>query len=586
MYTPEQATEMKDYIRRFTKIGQLKTAADYLRLYAEAAPSDPDITTLYELISVEVDKRNRPIPDEVELLKSIETIFIMSTLNATRNGIMNSVLRKVKLMEDRWNYKPLLVFSDHNLDLRRLNLILKNADYSDSQIKLNKGTRIVSVYDYFQKAYDRTVEKIVKYTRDESDGTRYIPIAKNIYDVFKGDELVRREFFNGLGDRLRLIERFEEGVKVRGVYYDDWGYINKIHEYNPENDKHHPVINYYTTDLKLCIKGLFSFDEKKKENKLTKLIVYNSDGYVVKECADNAELTAFYFEQTIKNDGLFYMLVSENGLLTKAVTLSALKNISKVQVVHSTFLENSYKLSSKPQFYYKCLCENYMRLDGIIFLTNTEKTDFNKKYNYRKNTFAISHPYPYEVEKADFDKRDHKRAVIVSRLDWVKRINIAIDIFAEVINALPDIKLEIYGTGPEYKNLQEQIKKLNMESNILLKGFTNDPASIFNTSAVSVMTSLSEGFPLTLPESICNGCPVISFDLKYGPADVIDDGRTGYLIPNNNKEAFIEKLITFFSNEDLQRTMSENAYADAYKFGVDSFMTSWYELTKTLYNRR
>jgi poly(glycerol-phosphate) alpha-glucosyltransferase len=161
----------------------------------------------------------------------------------------------------------------------------------------------------------------------------------------------------------------------------------------------------------------------------------------------------------------------------------------------------------------------------------------------------------------------------------------AIEIFADVVKALPDVRLEIYGVGSDWERCEKLITEFGMKDNIFLKGFTPDPVSVLKTSALSIMTSPAEAYPLSLIESICNGCPAFAFDIKHGPSEIIIDGVTGYLIPTYDKEMYVGRLTAFFEDLELQRAMSENAYAEAQRFGPDIFLESWHTLIETLYKR-
>jgi poly(glycerol-phosphate) alpha-glucosyltransferase len=96
------------------------------------------------------------------------------------------------------------------------------------------------------------------------------------------------------------------------------------------------------------------------------------------------------------------------------------------------------------------------------------------------------------------------------------------------------------------------------------------------------MTSFAEGFGLGVSESVCNGCPAMAFDIKYGPSDIIKDGETGFLIPRFDKNLYASKLTELLKDVELQRTMSENCYADAERFGTEAFLESWRGMTEYL----
>jgi glycosyltransferase involved in cell wall biosynthesis len=66
----------------------------------------------------------------------------------------------------------------------------------------------------------------------------------------------------------------------------------------------------------------------------------------------------------------------------------------------------------------------------------------------------------------------------------------------------------------------------------------------------------------------------------------VEDGKTGYLIPRWDKELYAARLISYFEDVELQRTMSENAYNSAERFGTAAFLERWYRLTEGLYRSK
>jgi len=215
-------------------------------------------------------------------------------------------------------------------------------------------------------------------------------------------------------------------------------------------------------------------------------------------------------------------------------------------------------------------------------LTEDARKDFELLYGNTGNVFVIPHPYPNEISRIDFNERDNMKAVVIARLDPYKQLELTVDIFDIVVKELPGVRLEIYGRGPEEERLRDRIKSLGLEKNIFLMGYTDKPLAAFNTAVLSVFTSKAEGFGLTLMESICNGCPAFAFDIKYGPSEIIENGRTGYLFPRFNAESFAGKVVEYLKNEKMQRIMSGNCYAAAAKFSSERFLENWYKMTEIL----
>jgi poly(glycerol-phosphate) alpha-glucosyltransferase len=560
--------------------GNADMAKQILEQYTMLNSTDPEIPVIKNILypdGISTDAEDKTIPDDYKALNKIETIFILSGIITRRTGYIDSVLRKIKLMEDKWSYKPLLLTCIHNIDQRQALTWLQTA--GEDKLKMSNGTRVVNVFEYFQKSYAEGLESIAIYA-PVNDGAEYVKTSESTYDVFDNDVCIRQEYYTGYAGCLRMVRYLDNEKKDKDLIYDDWGYLNYIRLYDSNDDRKFHV-DYYTTDGDICIKAYFEFTDQGAMP--DKYIVYNQSGAVIGECKGSDELAALYLNQTITDDK-YYMLVVEDGLMSKAATKidSKKKNVAKCAVVHSIFLNDAYDLKSCPQMYYKYLCENYNLFDGIIMLTQSASDDFQKIYGKVQNIFVIPHPYPYETDKSDFGKTYRKNAVSISRLDPLKQINYAVDIFSLVVNEIPDAKLEIYGRGPEEKQLEKQIKRLKLENNVLLMGYTDTPLPIFKNAALSIFTSGAEGFGLTLIESICNGCPAFAFDIKYGPSEIIEDGQTGYLIPRFDKEKYAKKIISFYKDEQLQKEMSENCYNSAMRFSADRFLENWYSMTINL----
>jgi len=581
-----EAIEIRKIIYSLIDEGNIDAAGQVFEQYILINPMDQEINDMREKIYPGGAKGNDEeikLSEKYEILKNIETVFILSGIIFRRVGNIDSALRKIKLMEDKWGYRSLILTCVHNIDNNQAKTWLETA--GADQVTLNAGTRMLNVYEYFQNSYADGLENIAVYSRAD-DGTKYVEITDNVYEVYDGDTLVRKEYFNGYAGSLRMAGYYENGKRIEDKIYDDWGYLNYIREYNTKTGDIKGE-KYYTTSGELCIESFHKKSKKDKELTLEKLVAYDNEGKIIGEYTDSAELASLCLEQ-IMSDDKFYIFVAEDALMAKAATMldKKRKNVAKCEVVHSIFLNDAYDMKSPPQPFYKYLCENHELFDGVLMMTDSAKNDFQKLYGSPEKIFIIPHPYPYEISRVDFENRDLKKAVIVSRLNSTKLIDVSVDIFALVVKEVPDAKLEIYGRGDEEKNLRKQIAKLKLENNVFLKGYTDDPLAAFRTAALSMMTSWAEGYGMTLMESICNGCPAFSFDIKYGPSEIVLDGKTGFLIPRFNKETFARRIIDFYKNEGLQKEMSDNCYNDAPRFSTDKFLDNWFEMTETLYNRR
>ena len=107
---------------------------------------------------------------------------------------------------------------------------------------------------------------------------------------------------------------------------------------------------------------------------------------------------------------------------------------------------------------------------------------------------------------------------------------------------------------------------------------TQDMVSAYLESSVLAMTSRFEAQPMVLIEAMTCGLPCIAFDCPYGPRDIIEDGNTGFLIPYDNNEMFIEKLTYLMEHPEVRERMGEAARESVKRFSVETIMEKWRKL--------
>ena len=103
-----------------------------------------------------------------------------------------------------------------------------------------------------------------------------------------------------------------------------------------------------------------------------------------------------------------------------------------------------------------------------------------------------------------------------------------------------------------------------MEKNVRLLGIRKDIPELLNISDVFVLPSLWEGLPNALLEAMIAGIPVVATDI--GPnLEVIEDKRTGLLVPSGNSQALADAIIEIINNSVKAAALSQAAYQDVKK---------------------
>lgn len=213
--------------------------------------------------------------------------------------------------------------------------------------------------------------------------------------------------------------------------------------------------------------------------------------------------------------------------------------------------------------------------DKLITLTKHDKDSYIKRFG-GKNIVQIYNP----IDEKIFDyvgsyNVNSKKILCVGRLSYPKNFSLLIDIANVVLTDNPGWTWDIYGEGELRSELEEKIKNYGLEERLYLKGQVGNIYELYKEYSMLIMTSLYEGFPMTLLEGMANGLPLISFDIKTGPDEIIIDGENGYLVKPFDTQQMIEKINLLISNPELREHMSENGKKNCGKFEISSIIKEW-----------
>jgi glycosyltransferase involved in cell wall biosynthesis len=104
-------------------------------------------------------------------------------------------------------------------------------------------------------------------------------------------------------------------------------------------------------------------------------------------------------------------------------------------------------------------------------------------------------------------------------------------------------RLLILGEGPERARLESLARGSTARADIALPGFVSNPFSYMREAGLFVLASTSEGLPAVLIEALACGTPVVSTDCRSGPAEILDNGRHGTLVPVGDVEALASAMV-------------------------------------------
>ncbi len=134
----------------------------------------------------------------------------------------------------------------------------------------------------------------------------------------------------------------------------------------------------------------------------------------------------------------------------------------------------------------------------------------------------------------------------VGRLEEEKDFPTLIRAFAQVRQVRP-ARLVILGTGREQQALNALVKELGLENDVAWVGFVSNPYPYLARAAVFVSSSIWEGLGNVIVEAIATQTQVVSTDCPCGPAEILDNGKYGSLVPVGDSQAMAEAILSALS---------------------------------------
>jgi len=138
---------------------------------------------------------------------------------------------------------------------------------------------------------------------------------------------------------------------------------------------------------------------------------------------------------------------------------------------------------------------------------------------------------------------------------------------------MKDARFRLAGDGPLRPALEKSARDLGVSQIVEFLGATHDIPAFLREAKFLVHTSESEGCPNAVMEAMAAGRAIVATDAGDVPY-LIEDGKTGFVVPREDDEALVNRIVTLLTNPELCRQMGQNARAKAeQEFALSSFVT-------------
>jgi glycosyltransferase involved in cell wall biosynthesis len=226
------------------------------------------------------------------------------------------------------------------------------------------------------------------------------------------------------------------------------------------------------------------------------------------------------------------------------------------------------------------------KVDLFIANSNALALNFIKIYPFAKGRVSVIEnaicieTQASETNACNAQLPDQTIPVVlfVGRLNSVKCPDVFIAAF-EILLQQTDAQLWICGAGPLRSKMETQIRNLGIQNRVHFLGFRNDVHQIMKIAKALVLTSKLEGANNAIIEAQSLGLPVVSTNCPVGPAEIIDNEKSGFLVEIGATRQIAEALHILITDTSLRKKYSEYALKNAHrKYSITPIMAKWHSL--------
>lgn len=182
---------------------------------------------------------------------------------------------------------------------------------------------------------------------------------------------------------------------------------------------------------------------------------------------------------------------------------------------------------------------------------------------------VASCPLALSPESADdVDRHDRfpfdfgpRAVIVVARMSATERYkghDELLEAWPRVIASVPDARLVFVGDGDDLSRLNAKAGTLGIGQSVVSTGFVSESElnAVYRKAALLAMPSRGEGFGLVYLEAMANGLPCIG-SLDDAAGEIIEDGQTGFLVQQSDREGLADRLVRLLTDDTLRRQMGE-----------------------------
>jgi len=214
----------------------------------------------------------------------------------------------------------------------------------------------------------------------------------------------------------------------------------------------------------------------------------------------------------------------------------------------------------------------YIFLDAVVLLTEADAVN----YKFHKNAVVIPNSLSFVPRRRSSLK--NKIVLAVGRLTYQKGFERLVEAISLIKEECDGWQVRIIGDGADKEAIQKKINEYGLEDIVVILPPTDRIEEEYCNASIYAMSSRFEGFGIVLIEAKACGVPIVSFDCREGPSEIVRDGIDGFLVEHDNIELLSEAILKLMKSEDLRKRFGNEAVKDTDRFSPERVGILWDEL--------
>lgn len=303
-----------------------------------------------------------------------------------------------------------------------------------------------------------------------------------------------------------------------------------------------------------------------------KKIVVCSNGNIKKEYLKEIGVAHYDLPDIEKKDLLtVFKVIKILNYVIKKEGIDIVHSHHRMAAMYAQLLRHKYKYvmfaTAHTNFYdKKMMTKLAYKNTNIIACGQNVKENLVSYFGFSSNVIKV---VKNAVKKEEFtevtvpiikEKREEGFFIVgnIARLSYEKGVEYYINSIPEVLKENNKVFFVIVGAGPLEQELKQKADGLNIKDNLSFLGYREDVQNVINQLDLVILSSLTEGLPLTPIEAFAYGKPVVGTSIN-GTMEIVEDQKNGFLVEPQNSKQIAEKIIWLVNHKEEFETMKENA---------------------------